>query len=285
MYRANSCLFRCMKCDFKGRPEKGLAELANIPISVVLNSLYGTQFVDTTEHLDLKLEDFFGEEDEFNFELIPSISWTFDEIPINAKHSIKGLKYLESRGIPLDIALKYNIRYAPVRQRVLFPFEVDGRLLGHQDRIIVENRVWSEEEEKFKEAPKAISTDNMPTSRMVMFGDNLNGSEHAIIAEGPIDAIKLDLAKGNICTLGKSVSKGQVNYIRSKGIKRIYLALDRDAYQQCADLVQEFSDLEVYKINVLKDKHDFGDMSFEECLTAFNNAERVFPGQLFVHFN
>lgn len=284
MYRASG-VFLCMRCHFKGSAAVGISALSGISVYEISNKLYGTQFVDTTENLQLNLDSFFGETDEIDFEIIPKIKWSFEELPINHKHSIKGLKYLESRGIPLNIALKYNIRYSPTKQRVLFPLEVDGRLLGHQDRIIVPNRVWSEEDQKFKEAPKAISTDNLPTSRVVMFGDNLNGSEHAIIAEGPVDCIKFDEAKGNIATLGKGVSLGQISYIRSKGVKRIYLALDNDAYADSAKLAQEFSDLEVYKIDVLPGMHDFGDMSFEQCLQAFKDAKPVLPGHLFVHFN
>src|ERR1700690_721935 len=283
MYRASG-IFRCMKCDFKGRPEYAISDLAGVPLLTVKNALYGTQFVDTTEQLDLKLEDFFGEEDEFEVEIIPSISWQWNEYPIDHPHSKRGLTYLQSRGIPLEVAQKYHIHHSPTTQRVLIPMEVNGRLLGHQGRLIVPNVIWNEELQKFKEAPKIISSDNFPNSRVVIFADNLKGSEHAIICEGPFDAMKFDLCGGNIATTGKAVSKGQINFIRSYGVKKIYLALDRNAYAESTKLAQEFSDLEVYKINVLDGYQDFGEMSFEQCLQAFKEAQPVFPGQLQVYF-
>lgn len=287
MYKLSG-YFSCMKCTsdgFKGSPEYALAELAGIPIGTIRTALYGTKFVDTTEKLELNLEDFFGEDDEFDVEIIPEISWKFDEIPIDQKHAIRGLRYLESRGIPLDIALKYHIRYAPARQRVLIPMKVEGKLVGHQGRLVVPNREWNEDLEKYVEAPKIISTDNFPNSRMVMFADNLKGSSHVIICEGPFDGIKFDTCcGGNIATTGKAVSKGQCNFIRSYGVKRIYLALDPNAYAETTKLIQEFSDLEVFVVKVPAPYRDFGEMSFDECLQAFKQAEPAFPGQLHVYF-
>jgi hypothetical protein len=287
MYRSNSCYFTCQKCKFKGSPEYALAELANVSLSIIKERLYGTQWVDTTQQIDLKIFDFITDEDEIDielFEIIPEIKWKFDEIKINEKHAIRGLRYLESRGVPLDIALKYQIRYAPVRQRILFPVIVNGRLLGHQDRLIVENRVWNEELEEYKEGAKVVSSDNLPNSRVPLFADNLIDSEHAIIAEGPFDGLKFSQIGGNIATMGKAVSKGQISFIRSKGVKRIYLALDRNAYNETNKLIQEFSDLETYVIKVPDHRQDFGDCTFEECAQAFKTASRTFPGMLLLHF-
>src|ERR1022692_1424663 len=283
MYRTSG-IFRCMKCVFKGRPEYALSDLAGIPVGQVKERLYGSQWVDTTVELDLDLEDFFGEDDDFDIEIIPEIKWKFDEYPIDHKFSVKGLAYLESRGISFEVAQKYHIRHSPTQQRVLIPMEVNGRLLGHQGRLIVPNIAWDEESSKYKEAPKIISTDNFPNSRVTMFADNLKGSEHAIVCEGPFDALKFDYCGGNIATTGKAVSKGQCNFIRSYGVKRVYLALDSNAYNETNRLVQEFSDLATYVLKVPKNRKDFGECSFEECYQVFMNAELVFPGELQVYF-
>jgi hypothetical protein len=117
-----------------------------------------------------------------------------------------------------------------------------------------------------------------------MFAHNLLGKDFAILAEGPFDALKFDYVGGNVATMGKVVTKKQLDIIKSYGIRKLYLALDADAAYEVDEIVKS-GEFETYIVKVpdsctarcraVGKKSDFGECTFEECVTAFNQAERV----------
>jgi hypothetical protein len=141
-----------------------------------------------------------------------------------------------------------------------------------------------------------LSSKDVPTAHVVMFANNLVGSEHAVVCEGPIDAIKADACGGNVATMGKAIGPGQIRTLRDpsrltreqvsaiwgSGIKRIYLALDPDAAKETSRLVREFSDMETYVMVPPKPYHDLGEMSFQEVHDLFRAAKPVGAGKLFI---
>ena len=116
---------------------------------------------------------------------------------------------------------------------------------------------------------------------LVMFADNLIGSNFAIVAEGPVDAIKFEQVGGNICTMGKVVTDKQLDIIKSYGIQKVYLALDDDALLE-KNLVAEKLNLTTFRLSVPKSciercekigkKADFGECTFDEARQAFESA-------------
>lgn len=275
--------FVCWVCaensSFKGRAEFALAELLEKPISEIREALY-EGIVPVETHLELKLIDF-GSEEEME-EVYLSIPWPLDYYPIEHPHSRRGVEYLEGRGISLDLAQKYNLRYCPKDRRVIFPVELDGVLLGWQARTVLPNKVFNEDGECFS-VPKALTSKNLPKGKHLMFQDRLYGSSHAIICEGPIDAIKADLCGGNVATLGKAVSKEQINIIKQSGVQKVYIALDPDASIEARKLRDAFSGLEVYRLLPAQGYGDLGEMSPEQVYQQFLNAPRFDnTGQLFL---
>jgi hypothetical protein len=120
---------------------------------------------------------------------------------------------------------------------------------------------------------------------MVLFEDQLAKSDHVIIAEGPFSSLKFWLAGGNIATLGKEVTRLQLERIKFYRPKKVYLALDDDAIDKMRDLSKKFS-VPVYRVRVPqtaiersirehKEKADFGECTFDECLQAIRDAELV----------
>jgi hypothetical protein len=169
---------------------------------------------------------------------------------------------------------------------VAFPVELEGRLVGFQERTVLkETKLWSDELDRFTETPKVLSSKGIPREQLVMFGDRLAGVEHVVLCEGPIDAIKAHLCGGNVATMGKAVSKGQIALLRANGIKKIYLALDPDAAEETARLAREFGDLEVYLMHAPAGYKDLGAMSMEAVRDLFTSAPRVNPGHIFVFTN
>lgn len=294
--------FKCMKCAsverFQGRAEFALADLALMPLKEVRAFLYGANFSGTAIELDIELSAFFGEDDIVDVDAvdIPTMAFPLTYYPIDHKHAIKGLEYLQGRGIDLAMAQKYHLRFSPEERRVIFPVELGERLVGWQKRTIVPHEVWSDEEEKMLTGAKMLSSKDVPTAHVVMFANNLIGSEHAIVCEGPIDAIKMDLCGGNVATMGKSIGQGQIKTIRDparltreqvsaiwgSGIRRIYLALDPDAAKETSRLVREFSDMETYVLIPPRPFHDFGEMEPTAVYQLFRAAKPVGAGRVFI---
>ncbi|NDD84294.1 hypothetical protein EBZ38_08495 [bacterium] len=265
--------FVCWVCaetsDFKGRAEFALTELTDIPISEIRKILYdGVIPVET--HLNVQLGDF-GEEDAGEYYV--SLPWPLDYYPIEHPHSSRGLQYLQERGISLELAQKYGLRYCPTERRVVFPVEVGGVLLGWQNRTVLPTTMYNEDGQKIS-VPKSLTSKSLAKGKHLMFQDKLLGSDHAIICEGPIDAIKADLCGGNVATLGKMVSEEQIEIIKKSNVSKIYIALDRDAFVEAEKLKGAFAGKEMYRLLPAEGYGDLGDMTPEGVYSQFLRAER-----------
>jgi hypothetical protein len=112
-----------------------------------------------------------------------------------------------------------------------------------------------------------------------MFWDRLKKSDFALIAEGPISAIKAHLVGGNIATLGKHVSQKQIRLIEDSGVDKIYLGLDADAVIECSTFASR-TYLPVYRLDIPKKlspdgkQVDLGDLEFSEVEYLVRTAKR-----------
>lgn len=289
--------FVCWKCKetegYQGRPEFALADLLNQKVSQVAARLYGGAHIPVSVFLDVRLTDFFGDDDVDEDDdvvedivTLPRLHWPFDYYPIDDPFAARGAAYLEGRGVPLNIARQYGIRYWPEGRRVIFPVAAGGALHGWQGRLVVPHQ-YVDEEGNEREALKIQSSREIPRERVVMFADRLQGYEHAVLGEGPVDAIKAHLCGGNVSPMGKAVGVQQMELLLNHGIKRFYSGLDPDAADEFMRLVRTyFDDVEIYqlvaRVGGAKEKPDLGAMSFEDVYELFRGAERVSAGQVFV---
>lgn len=265
--------FVCWKCketdNFKGWAPDAIAEVLGRSPGEVRAAIYEGALPPGNE-LDFSLEDL--ECCVFAAEIGPpdidEIEWPWDSVDLSSPYAKKGVDYLASRGIPLSVAQRYDIRYWPSMRRVLFPVKHDGKLVGYQGRDITGNAV-----------PKILTSTGLRREYVLMFEENLT-VPHAVICEGPVDAIKADACGGNVATMGKAVSKPQLELIRSRGVKRIYLALDPDAAEEVNRLAFELGDLETYLLFPPKGRKDLGECEFEEVWEQFQNAEPFVAGNL-----
>jgi hypothetical protein len=297
--RKNDGRFVCWKCKetsgYQGRPEFALADLLGQKVSQIAARLYGGAHIPVSVYLDVRLTDFFGDDDigeDDDVEdvvTLPRVQFPFDYYPIDHEFGARGAAYLDSRGVPLDIARQYNIHYWPEGRRVVFPVEAGGDLYGWQGRLIVPHQ-FIDEEGNEREALKIQSSREIPRERVLMFADRLRGQEHAVLGEGPVDAIKAHLCGGNVCPMGKAVGAQQMELLLNHGIKRFYSGLDPDAADEFMRLVRTyFDDVEIYqlvaRVGGAKEKPDLGAMSFADVYELFRGAERVTAGQVFVFFD
>lgn len=276
--------FRCKETDnFQGRPEFALGELLGESVNEIAKKLYGDVPLVADIWIDVHLIDYFGDDDPIDEEAIEHeiLTWPFDHYPIDHPHSARGVEYLKSRGIGPLLSKRYDLRYCPVLRRVYFPISSHGSLYGWQGRLIVPHKYEVDGEEV--EALKIVTSKGLRRERLLMFSDRLQGSEHAVICEGPVDAMKAHYCGGNVATMGKAVSREQVELIRNSGVKKVYLALDPDAADEMHRLVQDLSsDVELFEMVPDGEKVDLGAMSFEEVYKLFLSAPRINPGRLFV---
>jgi hypothetical protein len=124
--------------------------------------LYGTgasQALDEEGTFRVTLLDFFGDEPvpaDIQGQ-VKGVKFPLDFYPMDHKHAANGLKYLEGRGISLEVAMRYDLRYCPVQKRVIFPISIGPKLIGWQARAIFDT-TWEDEEGNVHSAPKILTT-------------------------------------------------------------------------------------------------------------------------------
>jgi hypothetical protein len=280
--------FVCWVCKeterFDGKPEYALKEILNKSLSEIKTRLYGKAEPAFTQSLSIS----FDSEEEFEEELpLPEVAY-----PLHYTDPYgPAISYLESRGIPLNLVQEYVLRYDPKTKRVIFPILRGPQLIGWQGRSIQSEaeRTYIDYSGKSRIIPKIMSNDELSgvRDRVLMFEDRLTNCDHAVLGEGPVDALKAHLCGGNVCSMGKEVSRFQIDLILKKGIRKLYLGLDPDAADSIARLVRDYcSDLECYQMDIPPKingkKNDMGEMSFEGVYDLFKSAKRVNSADIFI---
>jgi len=283
--------FICFKCSgdsgFRGAPEWALIEMTDLGIPQLRKHLYGAGRV-VAGFLDLDFGDFGPEaEDETEIirtDILKEMVRPYNHYDLDHKFSANGVRYLLRRQIPIDIAIKYEIRYNPETRSVVFPVYVGPTLVGWQERIIDKEVEVSDEGEVFRKI-KIRSSHDIPRSRVVMFQNRLNGSKSCVLTEGPVDAIKAHLVGGNVASMGKTINTGQIQAILRSGIKTLYLALDPDASSVIQPLIHKFGDDIVFRrVKIPAPFKDLGDMPLDLATSTILNSDRIYRGQIELWF-
>lgn len=287
--------FVCWKCKetdgYRGRCEYALADLLGIPAAEVASDLYGARWAPAALQIDVDIKDWCGEGDDLPEEsetILERVAWPWNFFPLDDPRCVRGLEYLcRKRGVPLEVAQQYGVKYCPELRQVIFPVQMGGRLLGWQGRVVYNHR-WIDDEGVMHEGVKSFTSHGLRAEKVLMFADRLADVDHAVVCEGPIDALKAHLCGGNVCTMGKGVSPFQINLLRNSGKRKIYLGLDPDAAEDTARCVRALdSDLEVYVFPELptlpnEEKADLGALSMEEVYDLYQRSRRVSASHLFV---
>lgn len=279
------CFSRSCTADrFGGAPEYGLAELLQISVRECRAKLYGGEVaLEQGAWEPMGMMEFVGvtRDDWIEEQSYRELEWPSDYLPIEDSRSARGLEYLANRGVSPARAVEYGLRYCPRERRVVFPVVVGGRLLGWQGRLIVDHR-YVDDDGSVKEGTKILSSDDIPP--VWMFQDRLENSPHILVAEGPFDAIKAHLCSGNVAGMGCGATTAPARFraARSAGVRAVYLGLDPDAAEETARLVQEFSDLPCYQLDI-PDGTDLGAMEERHVYDLFRRARRVYSNDLFIY--
>lgn len=244
-----------------------LSLISGLPYNQVKQFLNGNE-VTISDDIDVDFDES-KNNNKINKELAPI---GFDKFPhdisyIGSESFIDGKNYLNSRGITDDMIKKYDIGYSPSMRRVIFWVRRGDKTYGWQGRAI-------------DKVDKEYRMYNLPgewKSKTLMFENNIINSDFAILAEGAVSALKFELCGNFVASMGKEVSKNQLNRLKELGIKKLYLALDRDAFAKNEQIRYTLSSegIECFKIEVPPHRDDFGDSTCKECLQAFQSAKKL----------
>lgn len=264
--------FICFKCKeengFSGRAEYALTHLTGLSVNEIKEAIYGIS-TDGKPYIE---DHFFEDEEIIEESEVVITDWPSTIHPIESSLSQRGANYLVSRGIPVDVAQKYRIRFDPIANRVCFPVYAGSYLVGWQGRAIYDDV-----------EPKALTSAGFVKSKFLMFNGR-DPQKHMVLCEGPIDAIKADLVGGNVCSMGKMISPDQLLIIKNSGIDTLYLALDPDAHLEMEKIVKYFyGNLHIKQIPILAGRKDLGEMSFKEVQDAFSQSVDLNPNKLFIY--
>mgnify|MGYP003624859449 CR=1 FL=1 len=173
----------------------------------------------------------------------------------------RAMAYLKKRGITKYDILKYNIGYCIgglYNNMVVIPsYDHEGKL-----NYFTARNFNPHSNLKYK---------NPPTSRdIIPFELYVNWSSPLVLCEGPFDA--LSIKRNVIPLLGKQIQRQLMKKIVTSEVKKIYIALDKDAMKDalrhCELLLNEGK--EVYLVD-LEDK-DPNEMGFEAFTELIQNT-------------
>lgn len=253
-----------------GNVTKFLADLTGLNYGLVKRRLIG--FVSLQDFANFSIS---KTETVIKVKEQPKVSFPETCHRLSADASKPGVEYLlRKRGIPVDVAIKHDLRYDYKKKSIVFPVYDNEILVGYQSRSID------------PECPKAfqkMTLKGFEKSDYLMFENSIS-SDSVVLAEGPISALKFaKCGIGFVASMGKYVSDAQMARLKNKGVKKIYLALDDDAFTETEKLMLKFeNDFEFYLLQLsesikesLKEikKPDFGDCNFEQIQLVLQQAE------------
>ena len=195
--------------------------------------------------------------------------------------SREGMEYLIKRGVNSPkIWIDYDVRFHSIMGGPVFPIKMYGKIVGWQCRKI--NPV--------KDGPRMLSMPGSWKSKSLLNHDNAMVAEEIGLFEGPFDSLAAESAGlVSVATLGKVVSKAQIELLKECGAKKIFIGFDPDAYLEVRDLCKVLCRTkDVYRLIVPEHRDDFGDCTPEEIKEAIKNAEPCYAektGRIEIYFD
>ena len=171
---------------------------------------------------------------------------------------------MKGRGIGIHDILRYRIGYCRkglYHGKIIIPsYDANGSL-----NYFVARAYYDEDVYKHK---------NPPTSKDIIgFELHINWNLPIILVEGAFDAITI---KRNVIPLfGKTISNTLKRRIVEKGVKEIYICLDKDAKKQALETASYFMNngLDVYFVDLTsKDPNELG---FENTKSLLERTPRM----------
>ena len=185
--------------------------------------------------------------------------WVLQEMSPEYRNAIY---YLKKRNITIHDILKYRIGYCrkgPYKGKIIIPsYDANDSLNYFVARAYYE-------EDKFKHKNPPASKD------IVGFELHINWSMPIILVEGAFDAIAI--RRNAIPLFGKTISNTLKKRIVEKGVKEIYICLDKDARKQALEAAEYFmaNGITVYFVDLTE--KDPSELGFEKIISQIQSTE------------
>jgi hypothetical protein len=265
--------WKCFKCESDGVKSGNVADLfvlfTDKPKSYFVGLIYGQGL----SNADL---DFIFNRETLEEEVVEvSRKQIFQKVDLNGFLRIdnpkceKARHYLFSRNVSIEKAVKYFLMVDLNEERIVIPAIRDGICIGYQARLYSKQDPNS----KFKKA-KIKTSSGFKKNLALLFEQNLKNSEHTIVCEGPFDAIAADVCGGVVATMGKEVSKEQIQILNQSDCAKVYVALDPDAAKEKERLCNSIINKEIYLLNIPEKYKDLGEMPESEIVESFLRAPK-----------
>ena len=185
--------------------------------------------------------------------------WILQEMSPEFRNAVY---YLKKRNITIHDILKYRIGYCrkgPYKGKIIIPsYDANGSLNYFVARAYYE-------QDKFKHKNPPASKD------IVGFELHINWDMPIILVEGAFDAIAIK--RNAIPLFGKTISNTLKKRIVEKGVKEIYICLDKDARKQALESAEYFmaNGITVYFVDLTE--KDPSELGFEKIISQIQLTE------------
>ena len=238
--KKNENLWHCWVCDAKGKTLFSLFKRRKVPNSKIsqLKDILGV----TEKHDNIVVSS--DVELPKEYKLLHNIS----KSDIVARHAIA---YLKKRGITMIDVLKYQIGYCEkgrYANKIIIPtFNTAGGL----DYFVA--RSFEQDPIRKYDAPSS-------DKNIIGFENTINWDFPVVLCEGAFDAIAIK--RNAIPLFGKNISKKLMKKLVTSEIKKVYLALDKDAIKSTYKIAEQLLKLGKKLFIVELDDKDPSDMGF-----------------------
>lgn len=238
--KKNENFWHCWVCDAKGKTLFGLFKRLKVSNEkrTQLQEILGTTDKYETIVADSKVE--------LPKEYKPLYNLTKSDI--HARHA---LAYLKKRGLTMVDVLKYQIGYCEngrYANKIIIPtFNADGQL----DYFVA--RSFEKEPARKYDAPSS-------DKNIIGFENMINWNVPIVLCEGAFDAIAIK--RNAIPLFGKNISKKLMQKLVTSEVKKVYLALDKDAIKSTFKIAEQLLKAGKKLFVVDLDDKDPADMGF-----------------------
>ena len=167
--------------------------------------------------------------------------------------------YLKHRGFNIDELSKQGIGYCTKGDYfgyVILPFYSNGKLTYFNARLVIGNGP------RYNNPPKSVT--GLGKEFLIFNEDALGLYNQVYICEGVFNA--LTIGERAIATMGKAVSRVQVNKLIKSPVKRFILLLDPDAKKQAISLALKLVNFKSVKVVYLPEGKDANDLGKKEVM-------------------
>lgn len=173
--------------------------------------------------------------------------------------------YVKKRGFTIDYLSRMGVGYCnsgSLFGYLIIPFTYQGKLTYYNARLVVGNGP------RYNNPNKDIT--GLGKEFIIFNRDALDMYRTIFICEGAINA--LTMGERGIATMGKAISRFQLNLIIKSQVERIIILLDSDAKLYAINLALKLVPFKKVKVILFEDEKDVNDLGYHKVMRMVYNT-------------